>query len=51
MVPWLEHVSVDVSRKSAGVHEFEVCATVPASPLTLHVVGRVTHSEQVRGVE
>ena len=42
MVPRLEHVSADVSRQSAGVHEFEVCGTVPASPMTLHAVGRVT---------
>ena len=42
VVPRLEHVSVDVSSQSAGVHELEVGATVPASPLTLHAVGRVT---------
>ena len=42
VLPRLEHVSVDVSGQSAGAHEFEVCATVPASPLTLHAVGRVT---------
>ena len=34
--------SADVNKQSAGVYEFKVCATVPASPLTLHVVGRVT---------
>ena len=42
VLPRLEHVSVDVNGQSAGAHEFEVCATVPASPLTLHAVGRVT---------
>ena len=46
VVPRLEHVSVDVSSQVAGVHEFEVGATIPASPLTLHAVARVTNQNR-----
>ena len=45
VVPRLEHVSVDVSRQAA-VHEFEVGATVPASPSTLRAVARVTNQNR-----
>ena len=42
----MEHVSVDVSSQAAGVHEFEVGATVRVSPLTLHAVARVTNQNK-----